>query len=121
MFRIIIKFEKENKMPGKFCKIGLKKKAKSGRGTVDAEAVIEAMKDCWAELAAAIDNNMSKNEQAEMLNHFNGLFEDCDDLGEVLFGSYEDFEMRINMLDANQKATFCNELQEQEIINFDAA
>ena len=87
-------------MAGKFDKLRIKPKFKQGRGAVDADAIVNAMKDCWDDLAKAIDQNMTQAEQKEMLDHFNGLFEDADDLGNCLFGSYDEFEMRVNMLDS---------------------
>ena len=105
-------------MPGKFA-LHVRPALSKGRGTVTAEAVIDAMKDCWNDMATAIDENLSKAQQTEMLEHFNNLIEDHDELGELLFGDYDDFEAGMDMLSAEQKAKFCNELQEAEIITID--
>ena len=68
-------------MPGKFSKLKVSAKQKAGRGTKDAEAVMDALKDCWDDLSTKIQE-MSEAEKTELRNHFNTLIDEEDDLGD---------------------------------------
>ena len=104
-------------MPGKFgqikCFIGRGNKAT--RGSADSSAVVEAMKDSWSELGAAI-RNMNEADQKMLRDHFNSFDQDNDDLGDILFGDFNDFEQRINLMDEEAASAYTNELQIQEVI-----
>ena len=78
--------------------------------------MIEALKDSWDDLSEAI-KNMSPADQESLRDHFNKFDDDNDDLGDVLFGSYEDFESRMTMLDTETQNSYTNELKTQEVID----
>ena len=87
-----------------FTKLKVQAKVKSGRGSADATAVVEAMMDAWDDLQTAI-GKLTPEQKTELENHFNEFLEGEDDLGTILFGSPEDFESRVKFLDdENQKA-----------------
>ena len=65
----------------KFSQLKVAAKTKAGRGTKDAEAVMDALKDCWDDLSDKI-KEMTESEKTELKNHFNNLIEDEDDLGD---------------------------------------
>ena len=58
-------------------------KARGSRGTEQAPEMIELLKDNWADLQSAF-SSYSKEEQDELLDHFNQALED---LGDNLFGA----------------------------------
>ena len=99
-----------------FGKLKVKAKAKSGRGSVDAAACIDAVKNTWGDLQAAIAT-MSENEKDQLKDHFNGLIEDECDLGDILFGSADDFESRLKFLDDEVQQEYVDELIKQEVID----
>ena len=41
-------------MAGKFSQLKVAAKTKAGRGSKDAEAVMDALKDCWDDLSDAV-------------------------------------------------------------------
>ena len=94
-----------------FGHLKVKAKAKSGRGSTDAAAVEDAVKESWDALKDALDGLSAEDEQ-EMKDHFNNLIEgdDTEDLGDVLFGDLSDFEQKMCALNAEQKTTYFNEL-----------
>ena len=97
-----VKFDKdtiEYKMG--FGHLKVKAKAKSGRGSTDAAAVEDAVKESWEALKDALDGLSTEDEQ-EMKDHFNNLIEgdDTEDLGDVLFGDLSDFEQKMCALNA---------------------
>ena len=103
-------------MAGKFAQLKVAAKTKAGRGSADAQAVIEALKDSWDDLAEAI-KNMSGTDQESLKDHFNKFDSENDDLGDILFGSYDDFESRMTMLDTEAQNAYTNELKSQEVID----
>ena len=105
-------------MPGKFHKIKCVLgggRLKATRGSADSGAVVEALKDSWQDLQNAI-KNMNESDKQELKDHFNGFDEDNDDLGDILFGDFNDFEQRINLMDDAASTAYTNELQAQEVI-----
>ena len=81
-----------------FRKLLIKAKAKTGRGTLSSKVIITAMKDYWKELQEELEK-LPQDEQNEFKDHFNGLIDDEEDLGDILFGNYETFWSRIKNLD----------------------
>ena len=49
------------------------------------------------------------------MEYFNGILPGQDDLGDHLFGDFEDFKARVNVLEGEEKQTFMDELQEQAV------
>ena len=81
-----------------FRKLKVKAKVTIGRGTIDAQVIMNALKDHWVELQYAIAD-LPSDEQEEFKTHFNEVVDGEEDLGEVLFGSYDAFESRMKFLD----------------------
>ena len=73
-----------------FGKLKVKARCKAARGSVNAEAVVEALTETWDDLSEAV-NGLDQEEQDQLKDHFNKFIEDHDDLGEILFGDADDF------------------------------
>ena len=102
-----------------FGALKVKAKAKSGRGSVDAAAIVEAVCDCWDDLQEAI-KGMSDEEQAELKKHFNDFGDDldADGLGDVLFGDdSSDFDTKVQFLSDDVQTKFTSELVRMEVID----
>ena len=54
-----------------------------------------------------------------MKNYINGEFPG-DGLGDLLFGSYDDFKARVNMLDDESQQKYTDLLQQMEIVQIEA-
>ena len=98
-----------------FTKLKVSAKVKSGRGSADATAVVEAMMDAWEDLQEAI-NKLSEEEKKEIEDHFNTFIDGEDDLGSILFGSAEDFDSRVKFLDDEVQKQYTEEIKAKEII-----
>ena len=49
----------------------------------------------------------------------NGLIDEEDDLGSILFGTYDDFQDRVKLLDDAKKQEYTDELQKMGLIEYD--
>ena len=56
------------------------------------------MRDSWNDLQEAL-SNLDKDAQESLRNHFNDLIEGEEDLGDILFGTADEFDSRIKYLD----------------------
>ncbi len=95
-----------------FGALKVKAKAKSGRGSLDASAICDAVKDSWDDLQAAI-NGMTDDQKEDLKKHFNefGENDDVDGLGDVLFGEdCSEFETKVSMLDDDVATKYTKEL-----------
>ena len=101
-----------------FGKLKVKARCKAGRGSVNAEAVIEAMENTWGDLRAAIDA-LEEEEQHQLKDHFNNLIEDHDNLGDILFGDADDFVSAVNFMENDLQTVYTDELIAQEVIDKD--
>ena len=99
-----------------FGKLKVKAKTKSGRGSVDPAAIIDAVKHSWNDLQTAI-GTLSETEKDELRSHFNDFIEDEGDLGDILFGTADDFESRLKFLDDEVQGEYTEELIKQEVID----
>ena len=99
-----------------FGKLKVKARCINGRGSVDASAVIDAVKNSWSDLQDAIAG-LDEAEQVELRNHFNDCIEGETDLGDILFGSADDFESRLKFLDDEVCEEYTEELMAQEVID----
>ena len=99
-----------------FGKLKVKARCKPGRGSVDASAVVEAMCNTWEDLKAAIDS-LEEEEKEQLKEHFNSLIEDENTLGDILFGSVDDFATTCEMLADDLKEEYTKELMAQEVID----
>ena len=99
-----------------FSKLKVSAKVKSGRGSADATAVVEAMMESWDDLQEAI-GKLSAEEKKEIEDHFNTFIDGEDDLGTILFGSAEDFDSRVKFLDDEVQKKYTDEIKAQEVIN----
>ena len=70
---------------------------RQGRGTKSAIDVIDAMMDSWDLFTKEI-HGINQEEQDEIKTYFNEFIVGEDDLGDILFGSKEDFEARLKFL-----------------------
>ena len=55
----------------------------------------------------------------QIKNHFNALIEDCDDLGDILFGDLDDFKTKVERLNDDEIQSYTEELVNQEVVVFD--
>ena len=102
-----------------FGRLRVKARCKPGRGSVDASAVIDAMINTWDDLREAIDG-LEDAEKDQLREHFNSLLADEDDtLGDILFGSVDDFKQCVDVLQDDVKTDYTNELIAQEVIDKD--
>ena len=79
-------------------KLKVKAKSKSGRGEVNASAVVDAMRESWSDLQEAI-GKLDTSAQDALRAHFNELIEGEEDLGDILFGTADEFDSRVKYLD----------------------
>ena len=99
-----------------FGKLKVKARCKAGRGSIDAVAVIDAVVNTWGDLRNAIDE-LKPEEKDQLREHFNNLIDDETDLGEILFGTADDFESRLKFLDDEIQQQYTDELIAQEVID----
>ncbi len=99
-----------------FKKLNVKAKSKNGRGSLDAAAIEDAVKESWDDLSEAI-RNLDDDEQERLKNHFNSLAEDENDLGDILFGDQADFEARLVNLDDAVKKQYFEALVSEEVLD----
>ena len=97
-------------------KLKVNAKVKSGRGSADAAAVVDALTEVWGEVQTAL-SKLSDSERDDIKKHFNEYVENEDDLGDSLFGSAEDFDSRVKFLDDEVQKKFTDELVAQGIID----
>ena len=97
-------------------KLKVNAKVKSGRGSADAAAVVDALTEVWGEVQTAL-SKLSDGERDDIKKHFNEYVENEDDLGDSLFGSAEDFDSRVKFLDDEVQKKFTDELVAQGIID----
>ena len=99
-----------------FGKLKVKARCKAARGSVNAEAVVEALTETWDDLREAVDG-LEDSEKDALRDHFNKFIEDHDDLGDILFGDADDFVAGVQMMDAELQQKYCDELIAQEVID----
>merc|ERR1711971_747565 len=104
----------EQEMP--FGKLKVKARCKAGRGSVNAEAVVDAMQHTWTELRAAIDA-LDDGEKDQLREHFNNLIEDQGELGDILFGDADDFKSAVQFMESDLQQQYTDELIAQEVID----
>ena len=92
-----------------------RQKAKAGRGFTDPPSVIDCMKDEWEGLNQAL-NELPEGEQAAMKDHFNELIEDQGELGDLLFGEWEDFKSTVDNMGGDELKKFTDEILEVKIL-----
>merc|ERR1712032_703401 len=109
-------FQKNQTTQMGFSKLKVSAKVKSGRGSADATAVVEAMMDAWDDLQEAI-GKLNEEEKKQLTDHFNGFIDGEDDLGDILFGSAEDFDSRVKFLDDEVQKKYTDEIKAQEVID----
>ena len=97
-------------------KLKVKARIHTGRGTIDAVVVMNALKDYWGELQAAIES-LPSEEQDAFKDHFNTCIEGEQGLGDILFGSYDSFQSRIAFLDEDLQEEYTQELLNQEVLD----
>ena len=85
------------------------------RGCEDIEAIVDSVKDAWGDLNSEL-HSLPAEEQDNMKKHFNELVDDKE-LGEVLFGSVEEFTDKLSDLDNDEQKMFFEELFKTEIIS----
>ena|ERR1712013_218157 len=73
------------KIKGKFSFLKLRTKIDGKRGSTDPRSVIELMVEVWNEFSMKI-TELDSTMQQDIKDHFNGIIEDEDDLGDILFG-----------------------------------
>ena len=100
-----------------FGKLVIKARVKRGRGSTDAEAIEEAIKDCWDDVQTALES-LSPEEAQELKDHFNTLLgEDFEDLGTILFGDVSGFEEKMATMDTEDKDKYFQEMFKTEFLD----
>ena len=82
---------------------------KNNRGAIDANAIVEVLKDSWDELQDVFDQ-LDDDEKDQVRFHFNDFIPGEGDLGDILFGSKEEFDARVGYLDADLTKEYTDEL-----------
>ena len=96
-------------------KLKVAAKVKSGRGSADATAVVDALTEVWDDVQAAL-GELSEEARAEIKDHFNNHIDGEDDLGDILFGTSDDFDSRVKFLDDEVQKKYTDELVAQGVI-----
>ena len=96
-------------------KLKVNAKVKSGRGSADAAAVVDAMTEVWDDIQTSLAK-LTPEESEAIKNHFNSFIEGEDDLGDCLFGTSEDFDSRVKFLEDEVQKKYTDELIAQEFI-----
>ena len=99
-----------------FGKLKIKAKVTLGRGAIDATVILKALQDHWSELQYAI-KDLPEDEQNEFKAHFDQVVEGEDDLGAILFGSWDEFDSRMKFLDEEATQEYTDELLAQEVLD----
>ena len=95
---------------GKFRQIKVKtKKIDAGRGCIDPRQIVDAMAQVWDEITTTI-GSLDEETQDDLKNWYNNLIEDEDDLGEILFGTVDQFEDRMRFIDDEPLEIYTDEL-----------
>ena len=97
-------------------KLKVNAKVKSGRGSADAAAVVDALTEVWDDVQAAL-GKLGEEETDAIREHFNKFIDGEDDLGDALFGTSEDFDSRVKFLDDEVQKKYTDELIEQGVID----
>ena len=84
----------------------------------DPNEILDAICNDWAELQQELDK-FGGSDLQQLKDHFNGLIEDKEGLGEALHGDLDDFRLLISELDEGAKKTLTDELIRVEIFDPD--
>ena len=93
-----------------------KQKSKAGRGQMDADTVIDTMKDDWDGLQEEL-LQLPEDEQEKMKTHFNELIDDYDTLGDILYGDIGTFNDTIANMEDPAKKTYADEIVRVELLD----
>ena len=99
---------------GKFACFKVKAKKAEGRGSENAQAVVEGLTSQWDELQDLLENDEEKRE--ELVSYFNGFIEGEDDLGTILYGEVQSFADRVKFLDDAIQDKYVDEIKRMDII-----
>ena len=80
----------------------IKAKARAGRGSLDAQAIEEALLGAWEALQDELDEQ-DESVQDQIKAHFNNFNADAGNLGDLLFGDADEFTSAIGNLKAEEK------------------
>ena len=95
----------------------IKCKVRLSRGDSDSRAMIKSILDNWEEIQEQLKTNHSEEEQENIKEYFNQLFEDHTDLGDCIFGSKDEFEDKIATVDDDELKQFTSELLTHKAID----
>ena len=109
------KTKKKSQKSKKFGCFKVKTTIRNGRGGVGAEPylIVGAIDPIWEDLQENFEKD--KATAKEMKEYFNNLFPK-ENLGNLLFGEFKDFESRVELLDKEMKQSFTDALQTEELI-----
>ena len=99
-------------------KIKLSKFEQGIRGCEDPNEILDAICGDWGELQSELDKFGGADLQ-QLKDHFNGLIDDKEGLGDALHGDLDDFRLIISELDEGAKKTLTDELIRVEIFDPD--
>ena len=102
-----------------FKSLKVKARGEAGRGfTDDPDVVCDALLNTWDEFSDALAK-IEAEERSQLSCHFNELTEDDPELGDSLFGEYDEFKVHLDGLDDDTKKKFAEEVIRIELIDID--
>ena len=103
----------------KYACLGVNIKKKDGRGVGDdPQEIVTAMEDVWEEMKEKLSENGDLSD--DLRKTFNANWPGEDDLGDILFGDYADFQSRIKYLDDETQQAYTDHLFQTGVIDFDS-
>ena len=113
----------EEKQKVTLTKLKVKVQKKDGRGASDLNPseVLDLLRNVWDEIQTAL-YNLSEEDQKTYRDYFNTFDDDYklnEGLGDILFGDKDDFQLRVNCLDAETRKKYLDELVEQELFTLE--
>ena len=100
----------------------VKAKAKNGRGDADdPDSVMEALEECWDEIAAAV-NALEGDDRDQFMEEINATApENAMTPFEMLCGTWSDFQVGCIEFDDTMKGEFCKVILNNELVEVEPA
>ena len=95
---------------------GTKIRRSETRGVDDPGAILDAIAESWEDIQA-VTNALGDSEKDALKSHFNGLIEEHDTLGDILFCDADDFTETVTPLSIKEKRTYTDELVNYGVVN----
>ena len=85
-------------------------------GINDENTIFDSIKDYWPAIQEKLAQ-LPEDEKDAFREHFNSLFEDISDLGDIMFDEQNKMHDKIDLIDSNDVHTFTQELYSKEILD----